>query len=90
VRDRHYGAAGHPPIAADYYLVDSVPKRFFDQEAVERLFARGWRCLLREERVIDRYERPKVAWEVALERRPAEDETHWPDADEQGASRRLS
>ncbi len=40
--------------------------RFFDQSDVVRLFA-GWRTLLLDERTIDRYERPKVVWEVAVE-----------------------
>ena len=65
-RDRHYGANGRPRIEENYYLVKGRPKRFFDQSDVVRLFT-GWRTLLLEERTIDRYERPKVVWEVAVE-----------------------
>jgi SAM-dependent methyltransferase len=65
-RDHHYGANGHPRIEENYYLVKGRPKRFFDQSDVVRLFA-GWRTLLLDERTIDRYDRPKVVWEVAVE-----------------------
>ncbi|WP_425067592.1 class I SAM-dependent DNA methyltransferase [Reyranella sp.] len=66
--DHHFGASGHPQIEKDFYLVDGAPKRFFDQEAVDRLFAHGWRVLAIEEKVIDRYDHPKTVWEVVLER----------------------
>lgn len=69
-KDRHHGASGYPRIGASYYLVDGERKRFFDRAAVRRLFARGWRVLSLEERVIQRYEKPKVVWEAVLERTP--------------------
>src|SRR5260370_32141539 len=68
--DHNFGASGHPRIDANFYLVDGAPKRFFDRAAVDRLFSSGWRMLGAEERIIDRYERPKSAWEVALEKAP--------------------
>ncbi|KAF0100325.1 MAG: putative methyltransferase [Rhodospirillaceae bacterium] len=66
--DHHFGASGHPEIEKDFYLVDGAPKRFFDREALDRLFAHGWRILAIEEKVIDRYDRPKSVWEAVLER----------------------
>ncbi|TAJ95463.1 MAG: class I SAM-dependent methyltransferase [Reyranella sp.] len=66
--DHHFGASGHPEIENDFYLVDGAPKRFFDREAVERLFTPGWRTIAIEEKVIDRYDHPKAVWEVVLER----------------------
>ncbi len=66
--DRHFGAVGHPEIEANYYNVDGEPKRFFDRASVDRLFGDGWRTIDCGEWVIDRYDQPKVAWEVALER----------------------
>jgi SAM-dependent methyltransferase len=66
--DHHFGASGHPEIERDFYLVDGAPKRFFDREAVDRLFAHGWRMLAIEEKVIDRYDQPKSVWEAVLER----------------------
>lgn len=65
--DHHFGASGHPEIEPDYYMVDGEPKRFFNRAAVERLFAGGWRTIALEEKVIDRYERPKFVWEAVLE-----------------------
>jgi len=67
--DHHFGASGHPRIDEDYYRVDGEPKRFFDRAASERLFARGWRTLSLEERVIDRYDHPKWVWETVLEKK---------------------
>jgi len=66
--DHHFGASGHPRIEPDYYLVDGEPKRFFGRAAVAALFANGWQTLQAEERTVDRYEKPKVLWEVVLER----------------------
>jgi len=66
--DHHFGASGHPRIEPDYYLVDGEPKRFFDRAAVEALFAEGWRRLHADERTVDRYEKPKVLWEIVLEK----------------------
>ncbi|HEY6717724.1 MAG TPA: class I SAM-dependent methyltransferase [Reyranella sp.] len=68
--DHHFGASGHPPIDENFYLVDGALKRFFDRAAVDRLFSSGWRTLGVEEQTIDRYERPKSAWEVVLEKVP--------------------
>jgi SAM-dependent methyltransferase len=67
-RDRHFGATGHKSIDKDFFLVRGRPKRFFDRESVDRLFAEGWRVLSREETVIDRYVLPKSVWEVVLEK----------------------
>jgi SAM-dependent methyltransferase len=66
--DHHFGASGHPRIEDDYYLVDGEPKRFFGRAAVDRLFSSGWRMLSAEERTINRYDLPKAAWEVVLEK----------------------
>ena len=68
--DRNFGASGHPQIDENFYLVDGAPKRFFDRAGIGRLFSSGWRTLGAEQRIIDRYERPKAAWEVALDKLP--------------------
>jgi SAM-dependent methyltransferase len=69
VNDFHHGASGPPSDGEDsFYLVDGVPKRFFDRAAVERFFADGWRMLHLEELTVERYEQPKVLWEAVLER----------------------
>lgn len=69
-RDHNFGASGHPRLEENLYLVEGKPKRFFDRLAVESLFASGWRTLSIEEHVIERYSKPKVVWEVILERLP--------------------
>ena len=66
--DAHYGANGHPEIEPGLFLVDGEPKRFFDRAAVTALFAQGWTTLAMGEFVIDRYEHPKAAWEIVLEK----------------------
>jgi SAM-dependent methyltransferase len=66
--DHNFGASGHPRIEDNYYLVEGEPKRFFDRASIEVLFASGWRMLSLQERVIARYAKPKVAWEVIVER----------------------
>lgn len=68
-RDFHHGAAGHEAIEPNYYRIDgrySDKKRFFDRTAVEALFADGWEFLALEECTIDRYDKPKAIWEMAL------------------------
>jgi SAM-dependent methyltransferase len=65
-RDLHFGASGHPRIAANYYRVDGEPKRFFDRATVLRLFGVGWRMVSLEEMSIHRYGKPKVVWEAVL------------------------
>lgn len=68
INDHHFGASGHLEIEKNFYEVDGVPKRFFDRDAIDRLFARGWRALAIGEMVIDRYDHPKSVWEAVLER----------------------
>lgn len=66
--DRHFGARGRERIAENFYRVRGKLKRFFDREAVDALFASGWRTLGVQEAVISRYLLPKTVWEVVLER----------------------
>ena len=66
--DHHYGASGHPAIEDGYHLVEGEPKRFFDEAAVDRLFATGWRAISKEHYVTAKYEHPKALWEIVLER----------------------
>lgn len=66
--DRHFGARGHERIGGNFFRVRGKPKRFFDRESVDALFASGWRTLGMREAVIGRYLLPKTVWEVVLER----------------------
>ncbi len=66
--DRNFGADGHPRIAENYYLVDGQPKRFFDEKAVDALFATEWRVMSKEHMATRKYIRKKALWEIVLQR----------------------
>jgi SAM-dependent methyltransferase len=63
-RDVHHGAHGHPEIEPGCFLVEGKVKRFFERAELLTLFADGWHIAALEERSIDRYEQPKVVWEL--------------------------
>jgi len=69
-RDHHFGASGHPRIEHHYFDVGGEPKRFFDRDDVDRLFARHWNIASAQESLIDRYHAPKAVWELILEPMP--------------------
>lgn len=74
VNDLHHGARGPSASGRDedfFYVVDGIPKRFFDRAAVERLFADGWQLQHLEEVRVLRYDEPKVAWEAVLRPTPS-------------------
>ena len=48
----------------NYYLVDGLPRRFFDEESLIALFS-GWAVLEKAERTTFRYGLEKAVWEVA-------------------------
>lgn len=62
--DHHHGASGHPAIEPNYFDVRGEAKRFFDRASVEALFLPAWRLLSLQEVAIDRYAKPKTAWEL--------------------------
>jgi len=68
VNDINYGSVGNPEVDKHYYLVDGKPKRFFDENDMKKLFEGSWNILSLEEHTIDRFEKPKVVWEVISER----------------------
>lgn len=63
-RDVHHGAVGHPQISPNFYDVDGSPKRFFDRDTIDRLFGKHWAMTSVKEMTIQRWELPKVVWEV--------------------------
>ena len=63
-RDVHHGATGHPAIEPGYFRVGDATKRFFDRTTLLTLFAEGWHITALEEQTIDRYEQPKIVWEL--------------------------
>lgn len=74
VRDVLHGAGAGEEIEPRLYRQDAhyaSCKRFFEAGDLERLFGGGpWERLACEERTIQRYAAPKVAWELVL-RKPA-------------------
>ena len=68
-QDHRFGASGHPQIEPNFYSVKGEPKRFFDRDTIEDLFARGWHVLSLEHRVTTKYVLPKLVWEVVCEPR---------------------
>lgn len=63
-RDDHYAPADKEEIEPNFYLVDGYPKRLFDRQGVDALFATGWRVLNVEERATKKYGSQKTLWEI--------------------------
>jgi SAM-dependent methyltransferase len=61
--DIHYGAESPDAIEPHFHRVGRRTKRFFDRPALTRLL-RNWQTDAVDELTIDRYEKPKVVWEV--------------------------
>lgn len=66
VKDSNYGATGFPEIENNFYLVNGKTKRFFDKKTLMTLFDEKWKIISIEEKKINRYEKTKVVWELAL------------------------
>ncbi|WP_166179127.1 class I SAM-dependent methyltransferase [Rubrobacter tropicus] len=75
--DAHYTAAQKEEIEPNFYLVDGHPKRLFDRQSVDALFARGWHPVGIAERTTNPYGGEKTLWEIVarkqhrLKARPA-------------------
>jgi ubiquinone/menaquinone biosynthesis C-methylase UbiE len=67
-KDPHYRAAEKQPVENNFYLVEGMPKRLFDQQDLKALLQEGWKILATEERTSRRYGGQKLAWEVAARR----------------------
>jgi len=66
--DLHFGAMGHKEIEPNLFLVNGEPKRFFDHKSIKELFGAGWQSHGIEEVTVNRYSKPKVAWEIIVEK----------------------
>jgi SAM-dependent methyltransferase len=64
--DRHFGAAGHPEIEPNFYLVNGEQKRFFDAASIASLFVNGWTRLSQEHFTTRKYVMSKALWEIVL------------------------
>jgi SAM-dependent methyltransferase len=63
-KDVNHGAGVGEEIEPNLFRVGESHKRFFDRTDVVELLT-GWRIERLEEKTIQRYEQPKVVWEVA-------------------------
>ena len=70
-KDVENGAQGFPEIDYHFYAVEDRTKRFFDEDDLARLFGDSWERLSQCEMNIDRFNKPKVAWEVVLKKKSA-------------------
>ena len=66
--DRHFGSTDPLEIEPNYRLVDGRPKRFFDENDIDRLFSPHWRMLSKEHRRTRKYVEEKSLWEIILRR----------------------
>ena len=67
-RDVNHGAVGYPEIEPGCFLVEGELKHFFDAGSLDRLFQEQWQVCVLEEKVIHRYRKPKVVWELAAQK----------------------
>jgi ubiquinone/menaquinone biosynthesis C-methylase UbiE len=67
-KDPHYRAAEKQPVENNFYLVEGMPKRLFDQQDLKALFREGWKISAAEELTTGRYGGRKLAWEVLARR----------------------
>lgn len=63
VQDVNYGAQGHPELESGLFDVRGQQKRFFSEDQLRSLFIDDWQLEFIHEKTIDRWEKPKVAWE---------------------------
>jgi SAM-dependent methyltransferase len=63
-----FGAGSGVEIEENFYRVNGVEKRFFDQSAVARLFETGWRPISVEHKTSRKYLQTKALWEAVLQK----------------------
>ena len=66
--DHNFGAGTGLQVEANFYAAQKQMKRFFDEDALERLFAKDWRVLSREHIITNKYVQAKALWELVLEK----------------------
>jgi len=64
VKDIYYGAGEGTAIESSYYEQDGGRKRFFDEASLRAFFAE-WKIKALHECEMNRYEKPKIVWELA-------------------------
>lgn len=69
-KDAQYAAARKEEVEPNFYLVDGHPKRLFDRQSVDELFAHGWHLVSAAERTTNRYGNEKTLWEIVTQKQP--------------------
>ncbi len=67
-QDPRYSAAEKQEIEENFYLVEGIARRLFDEASTNTLFAKGWKILAADERATRRYGGEKIVWEVAAKK----------------------
>ena len=68
VKDINYGAGQGDLLEDNYYRLDDMKKRFFDRALIDDLFS-NWDMQYICECSMDRYKKPKMLWDLALQKR---------------------
>jgi len=55
-------------IEEDYYLYHDIPRRYFRETTLRKIFSAGWNIFNLEEKILPRYEKPKALWEIVVQR----------------------
>lgn len=66
--DARYSTVERVKIEENFYLVEGMPKRLFDEASVNALFAKDWKVLAVDERTTSRYGGEKTIWEIVAKK----------------------
>jgi len=69
IHDKNYGAGVGKELEKNYFLHQGARKRFFDEETLDSIIDGRWETVNRLETEVNRYGKPKIAWEVALRKK---------------------
>lgn len=68
--DEFYAKVKKQEIEPGFHLVDGMPKRLFESESIEALFAERWEIVSAEEWSTDRFGGSKTLWELVIKKKP--------------------
>ena len=66
--DTNYGSVGHNEVEPNVFRVNGLQKRYFDQQSMYQLFDKSWKIHSLEELCVERYSKPKIVWEIVVEK----------------------
>ena len=68
VKDLNHGAGQGIQLEKNFYQINELKKRFFDRDQIEALFSE-WQIRCISEYQMDRYKKPKILWELAVQKK---------------------